>query len=543
LETLTPKQRKELAVDFAMADYNITDFDSDVQALKDSSDVIPFKLSDENIDLLTENFSTASEEENLALSSAFEGKATPEEIELLKNSEQNQSETVQKLLQQIIDNQKGIVLYQKGNTYFQTVSSLVDKQYYNTDGSKVVNILNPLDYDYVVNNSTGEKIKIEMNDDINVDEIQPQKISSDLPFEVSKKPSDNKKNLIKYLQLAENKKNVINKNTNEQGIISNKTIEKSLSNLTKNDSDYSNKIAILYNLQVIFETSQLILSHNDTKEKTNIFCKRYANVVNVNGKQYLLEIIGKEDKELSVYSINPIDKKIVASRNASINLSNLNATINSIAHIQDAFKSKLVEKYNNDYQTAKKNFKKWFGDSKVVDENGQPLVVYHGTNADFEIFDYDKIGANGTSEGVGFYFTDDIQTAEGYKKQNGNLIKCYVSIKKPLGYDSHFLSFEDVKNIVYKAAELQSEEYGEDLKDSFVSNYADTYSMNFEDAVEETAYMIYSEDKNDTDILGEIAYSAGSEFANKAVKLVTGYDGIITNGYSNEGKGFCFRTN
>lgn len=69
-------------------------------------------MSDENIDLLTENFSTASEEEKLALSSAFDGKATPEEIELLKNSEQNQSETVQKLLQQIIDNQKGIVLYQ-----------------------------------------------------------------------------------------------------------------------------------------------------------------------------------------------------------------------------------------------------------------------------------------------------------------------------------------------------------------------------------------------------------------------------------------------
>lgn len=184
-----------------------------------------------------------------------------------------------------------------------------------------------------------------------------------------------------------------------------------------------------------------------------------------------------------------------------------------------------------------KYFKKWFGDSKVVDENGQPLVVYHGTNADFDTFDYDKIGTNGTSEGVGFYFTDDIETAEGYKKQNGSLKKCYVSIQKPLGHDTHFLSYEDVKNIIQKTAELQSEEYEEDLKDSFVSNYADTYSMDFEYAVEATADMIYSEDKNDTDILGEIAYSAGSEFANKAVKLVTGYDGVITNGYNNEGKG------
>jgi len=41
------------------------------------------------------------------------------------------------------------------------------------------------------------------------------------------------------------------------------------------------------------------------------------------------------------------------------------------------------------------DFKKWFGDwendtenaSKVVDENGEPLVVYHGTNSKFNVFD------------------------------------------------------------------------------------------------------------------------------------------------------------
>ncbi|MCL2282499.1 MAG: hypothetical protein FWC26_04195, partial [Fibromonadales bacterium] len=31
-------------------------------------------------------------------------------------------------------------------------------------------------------------------------------------------------------------------------------------------------------------------------------------------------------------------------------------------------------------------FKRWFGDSKVVDEQGKPLVVYHGTNAEFTEF-------------------------------------------------------------------------------------------------------------------------------------------------------------
>ena len=32
----------------------------------------------------------------------------------------------------------------------------------------------------------------------------------------------------------------------------------------------------------------------------------------------------------------------------------------------------------------KENFKRWFGDSKIVDEEGKPLVVYHGTGADIK---------------------------------------------------------------------------------------------------------------------------------------------------------------
>lgn len=36
-------------------------------------------------------------------------------------------------------------------------------------------------------------------------------------------------------------------------------------------------------------------------------------------------------------------------------------------------------------QTQTPAFKRWFGDSKVVDAEGKPLVVYHGTNASFDV--------------------------------------------------------------------------------------------------------------------------------------------------------------
>lgn len=88
-----------------------------------------------------------------------------------------------------------------------------------------------------------------------------------------------------------------------------------------------------------------------------------------------------------------------------------------------------------------KNFYKWFGDSKVVDEQGRPLVVYHGTNADFDTFDKTKIGSSTKNKGIfgnGFYFTDDIKLAEGYNRKNGIVVKdgsgkvmpAYLTIKK-----------------------------------------------------------------------------------------------------------------
>jgi GNAT superfamily N-acetyltransferase len=70
-------------------------------------------------------------------------------------------------------------------------------------------------------------------------------------------------------------------------------------------------------------------------------------------------------------------------------------------------------------QTATPQFKKWFGDSVVTDTGtatGSPLVVYHGTTGDITQFDAKRRGENtgAQSAGMGFFFTDDTQTAESY---------------------------------------------------------------------------------------------------------------------------------
>ena len=57
-------------------------------------------------------------------------------------------------------------------------------------------------------------------------------------------------------------------------------------------------------------------------------------------------------------------------------------------------------------QTQTEKFQRWFKDSKVVDADGKPLVVYHGTGADFSEFSASKIGSVWGADTVGFFFTD-----------------------------------------------------------------------------------------------------------------------------------------
>jgi hypothetical protein len=66
-------------------------------------------------------------------------------------------------------------------------------------------------------------------------------------------------------------------------------------------------------------------------------------------------------------------------------------------------------------QTATEAFRKWFGDSKVVDADGKPLVVYHGTTADVAQFDLGFSGSDGVGYNVPAIFaTTDKKLASDY---------------------------------------------------------------------------------------------------------------------------------
>ena len=150
----------------------------------------------------------------------------------------------------------------------------------------------------------------------------------------------------------------------------------------------------------------------------------------------LVDAINETEKgNVAVFYINN-DKttKVLQSAGNPIprGLSNLDGFITSINDPGSPVKSRFSD------VTETQQFKRWFGDwqnhpenaSKVVNDDGTPKIVYHGSDSLHSVFSYGNIGsASGTPIlGEGFYFTDDAELAKGYGK---NVYECYLEIKTP----------------------------------------------------------------------------------------------------------------
>lgn len=91
--------------------------------------------------------------------------------------------------------------------------------------------------------------------------------------------------------------------------------------------------------------------------------------------------------------------------------------------------------------TSTPAFKRWFGDSVVVDARGEPLVVYHGTRGDFSVFSEGEIGSatDRGFAGPAFYFTNNAKSASSYAEptarnqdaSGGNVMPVYLKIERP----------------------------------------------------------------------------------------------------------------
>jgi len=184
------------------------------------------------------------------------------------------------------------------------------------------------------------------------------------------------------------------------------------------------------------------------------------------------------------------------------------------------------------------NFKNWFGESKVVDTEGKPLVMYHGTGTTIEAFDPSFTGKGNDQLGSGFYFTTDSDQAKGYEthtlpfsnvgklggNDNPNTVSAYVSIKKPILLSADQDNLRDVVITQRQAAEIIKRAPNiYDADESPLVNWIDNNGKNF---TPNQVDKIAKEYDNPLTLENDFFRDSPTEFR-QALHDATGYDGVI----------------
>lgn len=194
-------------------------------------------------------------------------------------------------------------------------------------------------------------------------------------------------------------------------------------------------------------------------------------------------------------------------------------------------------------------FKKWFGKSKVVDADGNPMVMYHSTYSDVDKFktnfgddEYRRFGVHvGSLEAAQNRL--DVKAAEdaANKERSGtagaNVMPVYVSIKNPLRLDenrSGRWGVDDImRSIMEKADAGQVDGISEEDVNDYMNDQFDLESwLGSKAEPGDVGYDIDGQDRMWSDV-NEYSSGERSNLLNAFIQQL-GYDGIV---YANEFEG------
>jgi hypothetical protein len=122
-------------------------------------------------------------------------------------------------------------------------------------------------------------------------------------------------------------------------------------------------------------------------------------------------------------------------------------------YLENIIRGILTEKKKEGY--LNKNFWDWFGDSKMKDSSGTPMVFYHGTNRKFDEFDPDAPATHDPGYyGKGFYFTFGHKFSKDEASYYGsNILEVFLKVENPF-YFSDLMSFEGKQILLYGESSL-----------------------------------------------------------------------------------------
>lgn len=156
-------------------------------------------------------------------------------------------------------------------------------------------------------------------------------------------------------------------------------------------------------------------------------------------KLFVEEALSNNEKVVfkRAYQLKDIEKIADIPNGVLLNTEGLTDDTSAInISISDLFN--LVKQYDADFQPKSVN-------KDLLNEDGTPKVVYHGTNADFEVFDITKNKV--ITFGNGFYFGENKKiVSEFYAKDNGRVIEAYLNVNNPFIINQEELT--DIDSVV-----------------------------------------------------------------------------------------------
>lgn len=232
-----------------------------------------------------------------------------------------------------------------------------------------------------------------------------------------------------------------------------------------NDSEYAAKIRAASYIDEIASASSRGKA-NVQDEKVHFFAPdgfnyRTAYYLDTDGKYYKLTVsVGKNGKIKTVYNIGkmetknpPRDKRSPAESggkpaNAAPVVDSEHSVSQENAPVKDSTTRFSLSDTDSNGNTLTAQQRSYFKESKIVDEDGNLRVVYHGSSENFNTFDVSKGRANMDIQGS-FFSPWDID-AQGY---GDNVRAFYLNIKNPAP-----------EGVAYKALNAHKGENGAGIK-------------------------------------------------------------------------------
>lgn len=181
-------------------------------------------------------------------------------------------------------------------------------------------------------------------------------------------------------------------------------------------------------------------------------------------------------------------------------------------------------------------------ESKIRGQDGRLTPVYHGTREMFWRFDTSvQGGVNGTAEGFGIYTSDNPEVTAAYGDRQ---LKMFANITNPATSTSKTITPKTLAALIKSTCEREARQQVADgeydsvrdaLRDTWVSNYTDTYSSSMAQVYRDVARSILDMNDSDMDVIREVMtgmgirdYADASDFYENSLIPITGIDGFVT---------------